>query len=58
VKNMAEKITKEELEEGKSKLNKLSEDEIKKREEEKKKRAEELEKVRKALEEAEKKGAA
>ena len=55
---MAEKRTKEELEEGKAKLNKLSEAEIKKREEEKKKRAEELEKIRKAMEEAEKKGAA
>ncbi|MHA1821255.1 MAG: hypothetical protein ACTSU2_08770 [Promethearchaeota archaeon] len=53
---MAEnKITPDELEEGKKSLAKLSEEEKKKIEEEKKKRLAELEKVKAALEEAAKK---
>lgn len=50
-----EKITAEELEEGKKKLGKVDDAELKKREEEKKARLAELAKVKQAMEEAAKK---
>lgn len=50
-----DKITAEELEEGKKKLGRVDEEDLKKREEEKKKRLAELEKVKQAMEEAAKK---
>ena len=47
---MSEKITADELKEGKASLGGVSNDEMKKREEEKRKRKEELEKVKNNLE--------